>query len=99
MFQEMFSGTGNVERCSKVSFYDTENGERLCPSIALLQASSLAEGSVMSQQNVLIGLSMYNLVMANINTEQVILQNVCASMGDLLQYVNPSDVPIASSRE
>jgi hypothetical protein len=42
------------------------------------------EGAVSSQMNVLIGLSMYNLVMANVNTEQVILQNACASLGDLI---------------
>jgi hypothetical protein len=89
MFQELFTGTGNQKRCEKVSFYDTKGGKELCPSIALLQASSLAERSVMSQMNVLIGLSMYNLVMTNINTEQVILQNVCASMGDMIQNVTP----------
>jgi hypothetical protein len=99
MFQELFTGTGNQERCEKVSFYDTKSGKELCPSIALLQASSLAEGSVMSQMNVLIGLSMYNLVMTNINTEQVILQNVCASMGDMIQDVTPSDVASADTSE
>jgi hypothetical protein len=45
----------------------------------------LAEGAVGSQLNVLIGLSMFNLVMTNVNTEQVIMQNACASMGDLLE--------------
>jgi hypothetical protein len=99
MFQELFTGTGNQKRCEKVSFYDTKSGKELCPSIALLQASSLAERSVMSQMNVLIGLSMYNLVMTNINTEQVILQNVCASMGDMIQNVTPSDVASADTSE
>ena len=89
MFQELFTGTGNKERCKKTAMYDTKNGEQLCTSIALLQASSLAEGSVMSQMNVLIGLSMYNLVMANVNTEQVILQNACASLGDLIESGAP----------
>ena len=89
MFQELFTGTGNKERCKKTAMYDTKNGEQLCTSIALLQASSLAEGSVMSQMNVLIGLSMYNLVMANVNTEQVILQNACASLGDLIENGAP----------
>ena len=89
MFQELFTGTTNNNRCSKTSMYETKNGKELCPSIALLQASSLAEGSVMSQMNVLIGLSMYNLVMANVNTEQVILQNACASMGDLIESGAP----------
>jgi hypothetical protein len=89
MFQELFTGTGNPKRCEKVQFYDTKSGKELCPSIALLQASSLAEGSVMSQMNVLIGLSMYNLVMTNVNTEQVILQNACASLGDLIESGAP----------
>jgi hypothetical protein len=89
MFQELFTGTGNKERCEKVQFYDTKSGKELCPSIALLQASSLAEGSVMSQMNVLIGLSMYNLAMTNVNTEQVILQNACASLGDLIESGAP----------
>lgn len=84
MFQELFTGTGNQKSCEKTTMYKTNNGKELCTSIALLQASSLAEGSVMSQMNVLIGLSMYNLVMTNVNTEQVILQNACASMGDLI---------------
>jgi hypothetical protein len=95
MFQELFTGTGNPKRCEKVQFYDTKSGEELCPSIALLQASSLAEGSVMSQMNVLIGLSMYNLVMTNVNTEQVILQNACASLGDLIE----SGAPTSSTRD
>jgi hypothetical protein len=90
MFQELFTGTGNKERCKKTAMYETKNGEQLCPSIALLQASSLAEGSVMSQMNVLIGLSMYNLVMTNVNTEQVILQNACASLGDLIEKGAPT---------
>ncbi len=90
MFQELFTGTGNPKRCEKVQFYDTKSGKELCPSIALLQASSLAEGSVMSQMNVLIGLSMYNLVMTNVNTEQVILQNACASLGDLIENGAPT---------
>jgi hypothetical protein len=85
LFQELFTGTGNSERCKDVKFYKTKGGKELCPSIALLQASSLAEGAVGSQLNVLIGLSMFNLVMTNVNTEQVILQNACASMGDLLE--------------
>jgi hypothetical protein len=85
LFQELFTGTGNPERCKDVKFYKTKGGKELCPSIALLQASSLAEGAVGSQLNVLIGLSMFNLVMTNVNTEQVILQNACASMGDLLE--------------
>jgi hypothetical protein len=89
MFQELFTGTGNPKRCEKVQFYDTKSGKELCPSIALLQASSLAEGSVMSQMNVLIGLSMYNLAMTNVNTEQVILQNACASLGDLIESGAP----------
>lgn len=84
MFQELFTGTGNQKSCEKTTMYKTNNGKELCTSIALLQASSLAEGSVMSQMNVLIGLSMYNLVMTNVNTEQVILQNACASLGDLI---------------
>jgi hypothetical protein len=85
LFQELFTGTGNSERCKDVKFYKTKGGKELCPSIALLQASSLAEGAVGSQLNVLIGLSMFNLVMTNVNTEQVIMQNACASMGDLLE--------------
>lgn len=85
LFQELFTGTGNSERCKDVKFYKTKGGKELCPSIALLQASSLAEGAVGSQMNVLIGLSMFNLVMTNVNTEQVIMQNACASMGDLLE--------------
>ncbi len=85
LFQELFTGTGNSERCQRVQLYDTKGGKELCPSIGLLQASSLAEGAVGSQLNVLIGLSMYNLVMTNVNTEQVIMQNACASMGDLLE--------------
>jgi len=89
MFQELFTGTGNKERCKKTAMYETKNGEQLCPSIALLQASSLAEGAVGSQLNVLIGLSMYNLVMTNVNTEQVILQNACASLGDLIESGAP----------
>ena len=95
MFQELFTGTGNKERCKKTAMYETKNGEQLCPSIALLQASSLAEGSVMSQMNVLIGLSMYNLVMTNVNTEQVILQNACASLGDLIE----KGAPTSSTRD
>jgi hypothetical protein len=95
MFQELFTGTGNPKRCEKVQFYDTKSGKELCPSIALLQASSLAEGSVMSQMNVLIGLSMYNLVMTNVNTEQVILQNACASLGDLIE----KGAPTSSTRD
>jgi hypothetical protein len=95
MFQELFTGTGNPKRCEKVQFYDTKSGKELCPSIALLQASSLAEGSVMSQMNVLIGLSMYNLAMTNVNTEQVILQNACASLGDLIE----SGAPTSSTRD
>jgi hypothetical protein len=90
MFQELFTGTGNKERCKKTAMYETKNGEQLCPSIALLQASSLAEGAVGSQLNVLIGLSMYNLVMTNVNTEQVILQNACASLGDLIEKGAPT---------
>ena len=85
LFQELFTGTGNSKRCQNVQLYDTKGGKELCPSIGLLQASSLAEGAVGSQLNVLIGLSMYNLVMTNVNTEQVIMQNACASMGDLLE--------------
>ena len=90
MFQELFTGTGNQKSCEKTAMYKTNNGKELCTSIALLQASSLAEGSVMSQMNVLIGLSMYNLVMANVNTEQVILQNACASLGDLIEKGAPT---------
>ena len=89
MFQELFTGTGNQKSCEKTTMYKTNNGKELCTSIALLQASSLAEGSVMSQMNVLIGLSMYNLVMTNVNTEQVILQNACASLGDLIESGAP----------
>ena len=66
-------------------------GKKLCPSIFALQATSNVEGAVGSQLNVLIGLSMYNLVMTNVNTEQVILQNACASMGDFLETVNRSN--------
>jgi hypothetical protein len=95
MFQELFTGTGNKERCKKTAMYETKNGEQLCPSIALLQASSLAEGAVGSQLNVLIGLSMYNLVMTNVNTEQVILQNACASLGDLIE----KGAPTSSTRD
>ena len=87
MFQELFTGTGNPERCDKTVMY---KGKKLCPSIFALQATSNVEGAVGSQLNVLIGLSMYNLVMTNVNTEQVILQNACASMGDLLETVDAS---------
>ena len=87
MFQELFTGTGNPERCNKTVMY---KGKKLCPSIFALQATSNREGAVGSQLNVLIGLSMYNLVMTNVNTEQVILQNACASMGDLLETVDAS---------
>jgi hypothetical protein len=90
LFQELFTGTGNSERCKDVKFYKTKGGKELCPSIALLQASSLAEGAVGSQLNVLIGLSMFNLVMTNVNTEQVILQNACASLGDLIEKGAPT---------
>jgi hypothetical protein len=86
MFQELFTGTGNPERCDKTVMY---KGKKLCPSIFALQATSNVEGAVGSQLNVLIGLSMYNLVMTNVNTEQVILQNACASMGDLLESGAP----------
>ena len=88
MFQELFTGTGNPERCDKTVMY---KGKKLCPSIFALQATSNVEGAVGSQLNVLIGLSMYNLVMTNVNTEQVILQNACASMGDFLETVNRSN--------
>jgi hypothetical protein len=85
MFQELFTGTGNPKRCDKTVMY---KGKKLCPSIFALQATSKVEGAVGSQLNVLIGLSMYNLVMTNVNTEQVIWQNACASMGDFLETVN-----------
>ncbi|MFM7630567.1 MAG: hypothetical protein ACKO43_02010 [Alphaproteobacteria bacterium] len=85
LMQEMFLGTSNPKRCDQTTMYKTKGGKELCPSINTLQsASSVAEKAVSSQLNVLIGLSMYTLVMANMNTEQVIFQNACASMGDLI---------------
>jgi hypothetical protein len=91
MFQELFLGTSNPDRCNRTALYKTKDGKELCPSINTLQSASMGEGgAVSSQMNVLIGLSMYNLVMTNVNTEQVILQNACASMGDLLETVDAS---------
>jgi hypothetical protein len=85
MFQELFLGTSNPDRCNRTALYKTKDGKELCPSINTLQSASMGEGgAVSSQMNVLIGLSMYNLVMTNVNTEQVILQNACASLGDLI---------------
>jgi hypothetical protein len=85
MFQELFLGTSNPDRCKRTALYKTKDGKELCPSINTLQSASMGEnGAVSSQMNVLIGLSMYNLVMTNVNTEQVILQNACASLGDLI---------------
>jgi hypothetical protein len=90
MFQELFLGTSNPDRCNRTALYKTKDGKELCPSINTLQSASMGEGgAVSSQMNVLIGLSMYNLVMTNVNTEQVILQNACASMGDLIESGAP----------
>ncbi len=102
LMQDLFLGTNTNSNLCKTALYKTENGKdgkkTLCPSIASLQAAALSSagenGAVSSQLNVLIGLSMYNLVMANVNAEQVIMQNACASMGDLLE----SGTTIADNR-
>lgn len=93
LMQDLFLGTNTNSNLCKTALYKTKSGKdgkkTLCPSIASLQAAALSSagenGAVSSQLNVLIGLSMYNLVMANVNAEQVILQNVCASMGDFFE--------------
>jgi hypothetical protein len=92
MFQELFLGTSNQGRCAQTTAYETRDGKELCPSIALLQGSSLAEGAVMSQMNTLIAISMYNLAIANVNAEQTIWQNACASLKDMIANVDPSNI-------
>ena len=101
LMQDLFLGTNTNSNLCKTALYKTESEDgkkTLCPSIASLQAAALSSagenGAVSSQLNVLIWLSMYNLVMANVNAEQVIMQNACASMGDLLE----SGTTIADNR-
>ena len=87
MFQELFMGTGNKESCKETRSYNTskeKDGTGACPSInSLLSAAQVEQYTLQSQLNVLIGLSMYNLTMANIQSEQIIQQTTCQSFKDI----------------
>ena len=87
MFQELFMGTGNKESCKETRSYNTskeKDGTGACPSInSLLSAAQVEQYTLQSQLNVLIGLSMYNLTMANIQSEQIIQHTTCQSFKDI----------------